>query len=47
MTKHLAEIATQVTHGAHAVLVCDGTGWPQTSDRLIVPSNITLLRLLP
>ena len=47
MTKHLAEIATQVTHGAHAVLVCDGAGWHQTSDRLIVPTNITLLRLPP
>ena len=47
MAKHLAEIATQVTHGAHAVLVCDGAGWHQTSDRLIVPSNITLLRLPP
>lgn len=47
MTKHLAEIATQVTEGAHAVLVCDGAGWHQTSERLIVPSNITLLRLPP
>jgi hypothetical protein len=47
MTKHLAEIATQVTEGAHAVLVCDGAGWHQTSDRLIVPTTITLLRLPP
>ena len=30
MTKHLAEIATQVEAAAHAVLVCDGAGWHQT-----------------
>ena len=47
MTKHLAEIATQVSHGAHAVLVCDGAGWHQASDRLTVPANITLLHLPP
>ncbi len=47
MTQHLAEIATQVSVGAHAVLVCDGAGWHQTSERLIVPDNITLLRLPP
>ncbi len=47
MTKHLAEIATHVTEGAHAVVVCDGAGWHQTSERLILPSNITLLRLPP
>ena len=47
MTRHLAEIATQVSPGAHAVLVCDGAGWHQTSERLIVPHTITLLRLPP
>lgn len=47
MTKHLAEIAMQLSVGAHAVLVCDGAGWHQTSERLIVPDNITLLRLPP
>jgi len=47
MTLHLAEISRQVTAGAHAVLVCDGAGWHQTSGRLRVPSNITLLHLPP
>lgn len=47
MSVHLAEIATQVSAGAHAVLVCDGAGWHQSGERLIVPDNITLLRLPP
>jgi hypothetical protein len=47
MTEHLNEISTQVAPGAHAVLVCDGAGWHQTSGRLIVPDNITLLHLPP
>ena len=47
MTQHLAEIATQVSVGAHAVLVCDGAGWHQSGERLIVPDTITLLRLPP
>jgi transposase len=29
MNEHLAEIATQVAPGAHAVLVCDRAGWHQ------------------
>jgi transposase len=45
MTEHLAEISTQVAHGAHAVLVCDSAGWHQTGGRLGVPDNITLLPL--
>ena len=47
MTIHLAEIAKQVGAGAQAVLVCDGAGWHQTGQRLIVPDNVTLLRLPP
>lgn len=47
MSQHLAEIATQVTEGAHAILVCDGAGWHQAGERLVVPDNITLLRLPP
>ena len=47
MSEHLAEIATQVSAGAHAVLVCDGAGWHQQGERLTVPDNITLLRLPP
>jgi DDE superfamily endonuclease len=44
MEAHLAEIATQVAPGAHAVLVLDGAGW-HTSPRLRVPANISLLPL--
>jgi hypothetical protein len=47
MNEHLNEISTQVAPGAHAVLICDGAGWHQTGERLLVPENITLLRLPP
>ena len=46
MTLHLAEIATTVAPGAHAVLVLDGAGWHR-SDDLVVPPNLTLLKLPP
>ncbi len=42
MNLHLAEIATQIVPGAHAVLLVDQAGW-NLSGRLIVPSNITLI----
>ena len=42
MNLHLAEIATQIAPGAHAVLLVDQAGW-HLSDRLIVPPNITLI----
>jgi transposase len=45
MSEHLAEIATQVTPGAHAVLICDGAGWHQSGGELRVPDNISLLPL--
>jgi hypothetical protein len=41
---YLAEMSRQVA-GARAVLVCDGAGWHQTGQRLVVPDSITLLRL--
>ncbi len=44
MNLHLAEMATAVTPGAHAVLLLDQAGW-HLSDRLEVPPNITLLAL--
>jgi hypothetical protein len=47
MNEHLAEISTQVAPRAHALLVCDGAGWHQPGERLIVPDNITLLSLPP
>jgi DDE superfamily endonuclease len=45
MNEHLREISTQVTAGAHAILVCDGAGWHQQGGQLAVPDNITLLAL--
>ncbi|ACL62685.1 putative transposase (plasmid) [Methylobacterium nodulans ORS 2060] len=45
MNRHLAEIATAVAPGAHAVLVLDQAGW-HTTRKLAVPGNITL-RPLP
>ena len=47
MNLHLAEIAAQVSPGAHAVLVLDGAGWHQTGGELRVPHNLTLLHLPP
>ena len=55
MSEHLAgdrrstrgQISTQVTPGAHAVLLCDRAGWHQTGGRLCVPDNITLLPFPP
>ncbi len=46
MNLHLAEIATEVAPGAHAVLVLDQAGW-HLSHRLVVPPNITLVALPP
>jgi hypothetical protein len=45
MNEHLKEISTQVAPGAHAVLVCDGAGWHQRGNKLLVPDNISLLSL--
>jgi transposase len=47
MSEHLKEISSQITPGAHAILVCDGAGWHQRGGRLLVPDNITLLPLPP
>lgn len=47
MAEHLAEISRHVSDGAHAVVVCDGAGWHQPGCRLVVPDNISLLRLPP
>jgi len=46
MQRHLDEIASQVTPGAHAVLILDRAGW-HTTGKLNVPPNITLLPLPP
>lgn len=44
MNLHVAEIAACVAPGAHAVLLRDQAGW-HLSDRVVVPTNITLLPL--
>ena len=44
MSKHLAEISSQVAPGAHAIVIIDGAGW-HTTKSLIVPDNISLMRL--
>jgi transposase len=46
MNLHLVEIARTVAVGAHAILILDGAGWHGGKD-LVVPENITLLRLPP
>jgi len=46
MSLHLAEIATQVAPGDHAVLLLDQAGW-HLSGRLVVPDTITLVPLPP
>jgi hypothetical protein len=46
MNLHLAEIATMVSPGKHAVLLLDQAGW-HLSGEVTVPSNITLLPLPP
>jgi len=44
MAEHLKEISVAVDPGCHAVLILDQAGW-HTSQKLIVPKNITLLPL--
>ncbi len=46
MSLHLAEIATAVALGAHAVLLMDQAGW-HLSHQLVVPPNITIIPLPP
>ena len=46
MQWHLVEISSQVTPGAHAVILLDQAGW-HTTHKLDVPENITLMRLPP
>ncbi len=47
MNRHLAEISLHVAKDAHAVIVIDGAGWHRPGGKLVVPQNITLLRLPP
>ncbi len=45
MNLHLAEISTQITPGAHAVITLDGAGWHQTGGELKIPHNVTAVVL--
>ena len=47
MSRHLAEISTQVQGGHHAVITVDGAGWHQTGGKVKIPENISLLHLPP
>lgn len=44
MNLHLAEIASHVAPGAHAVLLMDQAGWHMTA-KLTVPGNISIVPL--
>ena len=46
MTLHLAEIATEIAPGKHAVLLLDQAGW-HLLRHLVVPATITLVPLPP
>jgi transposase len=46
MQWHLDEISSQVSPGAHAILIVDQAGW-HTTDKLAIPFNITLMPLPP
>ena len=46
MQWHLEELSSQVSLGAHAILIVDQAGW-RTTEKLEIPSNITLLPLPP
>ena len=46
LNAHLIEIADSIAPDAHAVLIMDGAGWHK-SDDLVVPENISLLKLPP
>jgi hypothetical protein len=46
MQWHLDEIETQISPGAHAILIVDQAGW-HTTDKLLIPTNLTLLLLPP
>jgi hypothetical protein len=47
MNLHLAEISSQVTPDAHAVITLNGAGWHRAGDKLEMPDNLSLLALPP
>jgi DDE superfamily endonuclease len=46
MSEFLRRFSATLPEDEHAVMVLDGAGW-HTSDQLVVPDNVTLLRLPP
>ncbi len=46
MNRFLAEFSLTVPADTHVVLTLDGAGW-HTSQALVVPDNVSLLRLPP
>ena len=46
MNAFLQRFAATLAHNEHAVMVLDGAGW-HTSHDLVVPANVSLLRLPP
>ena len=47
INEHLKEISYHVAPGSHCLLQVDGAGWHGPSETLIVPDNITLLKIPP
>ena len=47
MNIHLDLISQRIGRGRHALLILDQAGWHESSKKLIVPKNITLLSLPP
>lgn len=45
MSLHLHEISSQVSPGAHAVVILDRAGWHKTGGKLRIPDNLSLLHL--
>ena len=46
MTLHLAETATEIAPGRHAIVLLDQAGW-HVSKQLVIPPNITLVPMPP
>ena len=47
MNIHLDLISQRIGPGRHALLILDQAGWHESSKKLVVPKNITLLSLPP
>jgi transposase len=47
MNLHMKEVSAEVSPGAHAIVICDGAGWHQRGQKLVLPDNVSLLPLPP